>query len=406
MHPLQSKAVTAVGMFVLMAVFNSLRAQSIYATPYTFTALAEKTGPAGKADGTAGAPSFRWPSSVAVDTAGNVYVADHSIIRKIASNGVVTTLAGQESGPWDNPVSMDGTGSADRFVAPTGLAVDRVGNLYVADYTGRNVRKVTPAGVVTTLAGLARTPGSQDGKGRAARFTLPWGVAVDRSGNVYVSDSGNNTIRKISPVGEVTTLAGEAGHADGSADGTGAEARFHEPRGLAVDGAGNVYVADYMNDTIRKITPEGVVTTLAGKVKSSSKVTPTHRMSADDGPVATALFNKPTGVAIDQEGNLFVTDSYNRTIRKITPDGMVTTLAGRAGYGFNVLGQVKPYYQGKPASTEAPAAVPNPDGSGTGSDALFGLPTGLAVDAAGAVYVVDEPPYTVRKGVPAAPGQN
>ena len=143
------------------------------------------------------------------------------------------------------------------------MAVDGTGNVYVADSENSTLRKVTPAGVVTTLAGTAGFPGSADGTGAAARFGFPAGVAVDGSGNVYVADTGNSTVRKVTPAGVVSTLAGTAG-SYGSADGTGAAARFNLPIGVAVDGSGNVYVADTYNDTLRKVTPAGVVSTLAG----------------------------------------------------------------------------------------------------------------------------------------------
>ena len=196
-----------------------------------------------------------------MDAAGNVYVADASndTIRKITPAGVVTTLAGSPG----QTGSADGTGSAARFYSPRGVAVDAAGNVYVADTFNDTIRKITPAGVVTTLAGTAGQSGSADGTGSAARFDDPDGVAVDGAGNVYVADSATTRSARSRPAGVVTTLAGTAGQA-GSADGTGSAARFNDPDGVAVDAAGNVYVADTSNDTIRKITPAGVVTTLAG----------------------------------------------------------------------------------------------------------------------------------------------
>src|SRR5205085_2340119 len=161
------------------------------------------------------------------------------MIRKIAPAGVVTTLAGLAG----NPGSDDGTGSAARFYDPSGVATDSSGNVYVADSGHQTVRKVNPAGVVTTLAGLAGNQGSDDGTGSAARFYDPFGVATDSSGNVYVADTRNHTIRKITPAGVVTTLAGPAG-SRGSADGTGSAARFYHPGGVATGSSGNIYVAD------------------------------------------------------------------------------------------------------------------------------------------------------------------
>lgn len=201
------------------------------------------------------------PNGVAVDASGNVYVSDYgnSTVRKITPDGVVTTLAGNP-GTYD---SVDGNGAAAHFWLMYGPGVDGSGNVYVAEQGFHTIKKITPAGLVTTFAGSKGSNGSADGIGTAARFWVPRGVAADRSGNVYVSDAANHTIRKITPEGEVTTFAGKAG-VQGSADGAKAAARFGFPQGISVDASGNVYVADTGLDTIRKITPDGLVTTLAG----------------------------------------------------------------------------------------------------------------------------------------------
>ena len=309
----------------------------------------------GSADGTGSAGRFNGPIGVAVDSAGNVYVADSGnfTIRKITPSGVVSTLAGLAGSIG----SADGTGNAARFFYPEGVAVDNAGNVYVADLNNHTIRKITPSGVVSTLAGLAGVVGSDDGTGSAARFYYPQGPAVDSAGNVYVADSNNHTIRKITPSGVVSTLAGLAG-SGGSVDGTGSAARFNYPSGVAADGAGNVYVADTGNDTIRKITPSGVVSTFAGLADSSGSV---------DGTGSAARFNYPSGVAADGAGNVYVADTYNDTIRKITPSGVVSTLAGLAGFFGS--------------------------DDGTGSAARFNFPNGVAVDSAGHVYVADLPHF-------------
>jgi sugar lactone lactonase YvrE len=326
------------------------------------TTLAGTARSSGSADGTGSAAQFNQPAGVAVDGSGNVYVADtdNNTIRKITPAGVVTTLAGTATFYGG---SADGTGSAARFYWPFGVAVDGSGNVYVADGANDTIRKITSAGVVTTLAGTAGSPGSTDGTGSAARFYNPYGVAVDGSGNVYVADVLNHTIRKITPAGVATTLAGTAG-SSGSADGTGSAARFYYPYGVAVDGSGNVYVADTYNHTIRKITPAGVVTTLAGTPGRGSSV---------DGTGSAALFYQPAGVAVDGSGNVYVADTWNNRIRKITPAGVVTTLAG-----------------------SSPGIA-----DGTGSAARFNQPAGVAVDGSGNVYVADSNNSTIRKSVPA-----
>jgi sugar lactone lactonase YvrE len=260
------------------------------------------SGAAGYADGTGTAAQFDSPGGMAMDGTGNVYVADryNERIRKITPGGEVTTLAGSGVSGY-----ADGTGTAAQFSRPFEVAVDDAGNLYVADDGNHRIRKITPGGVVTTLAGSG-VSGYVDGTGTAAQFYWPAGVAVDGAGNVYVMDYGNHRIRKITSGGVVTTLAGSG--AAGYADGTGTEAQFYFPTGVAVDGAGNLYVTDYGNHRIRKITPGGEVTTLAG---SSSGYA--------DGTGTEAQFNSPTGVAVDGAGNLYVGDIANNRIRKLTP---------------------------------------------------------------------------------------
>jgi streptogramin lyase len=235
--------------------------------------------------------------------------------------------------------------------------VDGDGNVYVADMANNTIRKITPKGVVSTLAGLAGHPGSQDDIGANARFRNPWGVAADDTGNVFVADLSNDTIRKITPAGMVMTLAGQAGMT-GSVDGSGSQARFNAPHGVATDHAGNVYVSDSANGTIRKITPGGVASTLAGLPGYSGNT---------DGNGHDARFGNPQGLAVDNQGNIYVADTGNNTVRKITPLGVVTTLAGLAGAG------------------------------GAGADARFNSPGGVAADSAGNVYVADTNNHTVRK---------
>jgi len=319
----------------------------------------------GSADGTGSAARFSSPTGVAVTTAGDVFVADQDnhTIRKVTSAGVVTTLAGTAGSSG----STDATGSAARFYKPYGIAVDTSGNLFVGDRQNHTIRKVTSAGVVTTLAGTAGSSGSTDATGSAARFNFPSGVAVDNSGNVFVADENNHTIRKVTSAGVVTTLAGNAGDT-GSANATGSAARFNQPFGVTVDTAGNVFVADTYNHTIRKVTSAGVVTTLAGSAGSSGSA---------DATGSAARFAQPIGVAVDTAGNIFVADQGNDTIRKVTSAGVVTTEAGSAGQGGS--------------------------NNGLGSAARFNFPSGVAVDSAGNVFVADSTNNLIRNSVTSQP---
>jgi sugar lactone lactonase YvrE/predicted esterase len=302
---------------------------------------------------------FRYPAGIGGDGDGNLYVADTSAntIGKVTAVGLVSTLAGAAGVAG----SQDGAGNAALFNQPGGVAVDGAGNVYVADTGNATIRTISPSGAVATLAGSPASRGYQDGAGAAASFSAPAGVAVDGAGNVYVADTFNATIRKITPAGMVSTFAGAA-LSRGDADGTGTAARFNHPGGVAVDAAGNLYVADTYNHTIRKITPTSVVTTLAGSAGISGATDLTGR---------SALFNQPCGVTVDPAGNVYVADTGNGTIRRVTPGGAVSTVAGAAGIAG--LG----------------------DGAGTG--ALFNQPHGLWVDGAGNIHVADTGNAVLRR---------
>jgi arabinan endo-1,5-alpha-L-arabinosidase len=273
----------------------------------------------------------------------------------------VSTLAGQAGIAG----SADGAGMAARFNYPADVTADSGGIIYVADTANHTIRRISPVGAVTTLAGQAGSSGSADGTGAAARFNHPAGAAVDGAGNVYVADTDNATIRKITPAGVVSTLAGTAG-ARGSADGTGSAASFNGPSGIAADTAGNLYVADTLNHTIRRVTPVGAVSVLAGTAGASGSA---------DGTGSAARFHGPQGLAIDGAGNLYVADTNNDTIRKIIlSNGVVSTVAGQAGVSGSA--------------------------DGAGSQAQFFFTSGVAVDAAGNLFVADTDNSTIREVTP------
>ena len=291
----------------------------------------------GYSDGQGTAARFNSPGGITIDSAGNLYVADggNYRIRKITPSGNVTTIAGSSGG------YADGQGTAARFNGPYGITIDSLGNLYVADTVNNRIRKITSAGVVTTIAGSSG--GYADGQGTDAQFNWPYGIAVDSSGNLYVADTNNNRIRKITPSGLVTTIA----------------AQFNKPRGITIDSSGNLYVADSLNSVIRKITPSGLVTTIAGS-----------GVGYADGIGGDARFNAPTGITIDSSGILYVVDQYNARLRKITPSGNVTTIAGSSTHGY---------------------------ADGIGGDAKFYYPMGTTIDSAGNLYVADTVNNRIRK---------
>ena len=336
--------------------FNSKTSATVKVMNYTVTTVAG--GAFGYADGQGTAAKFNSPNGITVDSAGNIYVADYgnNCIRKIDNTGYVSTLAGSSGSRG----SADGQGATAQFYNPAGIAVDSVGNIYVADSEGGCIRKIDSAGYVTTVAGGG--PGIYaDGQGTAAKFYEPGDVAVDSAGNIYVADTGNHCIRKIDNTGYVTTFAGTTGV--GLVDGQGTAARFIFPQGIAMDFAGNIYVAEGSggnNNCIRKISSTGYVTTLAGSTASGFI----------NGQGTAAQFNNPAGVTVDSVGNIYVADPGNNCIRKIDSTGYVSTLVGSTTPGFA-------------------------DGQGTA--AQFNGPYYIAVDSAGNIYVTDYNNNCIRK---------
>jgi secreted PhoX family phosphatase len=346
---------------------------------YTFTTLAGTPGASGTNDGINQTARFSFPVGVVPDRAGNLYVADflNHAIRKmtlVGSDWVVSTIAGLPG----TPDYADGTNGDARFNRPAGIAMDNSGNLFVAERYNHTIREITPSGtnwVVSTVAGLSLTTGHDDGTNSQARFYLPSGIAVDSSNHLYVADAANFTIREITPSGTnwvVTTIAG-APLIFGFTNGINGEARFNYPYGIAISSAGKLYVADSGNNAIREITPSAgnwVVTTIAGLSGNAGIA---------DGPGSVSAFNFPTGIAVDSTGSLYIADQSNNSIRQITPsasDWIVRTLAGQPQH---------------PGSAD-----------GAGTNALFKKPWGLSVDAAGALLVADYSNSTIRQGIAAS----
>ena len=351
------------------------------------TTMAGSAGISGSADGLGAAARFSYPGGIAVDSAGNVFVADtgNFTIRRLTPAGLVTTVAGS-AGAWG---AEDGTGAAARFRGPEALAIDSADTIYVVDEPNYTIRKMTAFGTVTTLAGSARSAGSTDGSGSAARFSFPNGAAVDLGGNVYVADSSSNTIRRITPGGAVTTVAGSVG-AIGDADGTGSAALFFDPWGVSVDPSGAIWVADCLNSTVRRMTPDGEVTTVAGLARNEGSA---------DGIGSSARFCHPNAVAADQAGNVYVADTPNNMIRRIAPGAVVTTLAGQTGR-WPGIAWADATGVDETALLENPGAESS-DASLSGFEGRLRYPMGVAVDGSGTVYAADTFRHVIRRVTPA-----
>jgi sugar lactone lactonase YvrE len=369
---------------------------------------------AGYLDGPRTIALYNSPEGVAVDAAGNVFVADtgNNVIRKIDTAGTVSTFAGLA--PASAAVTIDGSGTQARFRSIGGVAVARDGTVFVSDSLSAVIRKITSAGVVSTFAGTVGQSGDTDGPASSARFRSPRGLALDAAGNLYVADAGAPTIRKIAPDGTVSTIAGTSG-AVGDADGMGAAARFRSPTGIAVDASGNLFVTDPMNHTIRKITPDRGVTTFAGAAGQAQ---------TRDGALATARLDTPYGIVFDTAGNLLFSQFSNGVIRKIAPAGEVSTLAGRGTIGYvdatgtqaafhapghlaldstgNIFvadsgnGLVRKVTPAGVVSTVAGLVNAPGSSDGIGDEARFVNPLAVAFDSTGAIYVGDG--TAVRKG--------
>lgn len=320
-----------------------------------FVSTLAGTGVKGNLDGPLKEANFNWPTGIAIDKKGNIYVADYLnfSIRMISTGGQVKTIAG-----FFRQGHRNGTLQESTFAGPDNIAIDKKGNIIVGDADAVSVRKINlKKNKVTTIAG-GKLMGFKDGKGGEAAFGYPTGVAIDKKGNIYVADRRGHAIRKIDKRGNVVTIAGNG--TAGYVDGKGTESRFREPISLAVGPKGNIFVADSGNNLIRRIDKKGNVTTYAGRLKAGH----------GEGFGFESAFKWPTGIAVNKDGTVFVCDSGNNTIRMITPDNRVITIAGSMAVGFK---------------------------DGPLGESAFNFPTGIAIDGKGNIVIADSGNNAIRK---------
>jgi hypothetical protein len=324
------------------------------------------------------------PTGVAFDQVGNLYIADrfnHRIRQVIAATGIITTVAGSGlTGHGNGGFSGDGGPASDaQLDSPARVIVDEMGNLYIADSYNDRIRKVIAAtGVITTVAGTEIAGyGGDNGLATGAQLDGPLGVAIDKIGNLYIADANNNRIRQvIAATGIITTVAGSGltGHGNGGFSGDGgpaSEAQLNYPTHVAMDGAGNLYIADSENHRIRQvIAATGIITTVAGSGLTGNG---NGGFSGDGGPATDAQLNYPSGVAVDGQGNLFIADNSNHRIRKvIAATGVITTVAGSGIAGYS-------------------------GDNGPASDAQLNMPSDVAFDGVGNLYIGDQDNHCIRR---------
>ncbi len=314
--------------------------------------------------------SLNYPKDVALDAAGNLYIAHNNRVRRVTAGGIITTYAG--SGVFG--FSGDGgPATAANFNDPYGVAVDAAGNLYISDTFNHRIRKVSPGGIISTFAGTGTGGFSGDGgPATSAMLYEPRGLALDPGGNLYVADTRNNRVRVISSGGVITTVAGNGVASVAGDGGSALSASLNPPWDVALDGLGNLYISHF--NRVRKVTPNGTITTVAGSGFTG--------FSGDGGPARSAALDAPQGIAVDAAGALYIADSGNERVRKVAPDGTITTVAGNGSFRFSG--------DGGPA-TSASLYL---------SNLVTTIPNGLAVDAAGNLLIADVLGERVRKVSP------
>ena len=378
-HRSHKRAKTLVCTCLVLACCGVLQAQSVGS--YLITTVAGNHGYSFSGDG---GPAFyaaiQIPTGVAADSLGNLYVADtgNNRVRRVTPQGIISTIAGNgtpgSSGDGGPATSAQLNSPPSFTVSKMGVAVDASGNLFIADYGNNKIRKVTPQGTITTVAGNGGLGFSGDGgSATSALLNSPSGVAVDLSGNLFIADFGNNRIRKVTPQGTITAVAGNGGVGFSGDGGPATSAQLNYPSGVAVDASGTLFVADTGNSRIRRVTPQGTITTIAGNGGMG--------FSGDGGPATSAQLNGPTGIAVDLSGDLFIADAGNSRIREVTPQGTITTIAGNGTYGGLTLS--------------------SGDG-GPATSAQLNNPLGIAVGVSGNIFIADTGKNTIGELVPAS----
>lgn len=344
------------GKLVLSVNNKEVTSEAAFRYLYTTTTSYFSGGEAGYEDGTPQKSKFGTLYNIATNVEGVMFAADlgNSLVRRIETDGSTSTVVG-------SPLSGfgDGKGNQALMKFPIGIELAPDGSIFVADHENHAIRKVLPDGTLVTVAGHPDRPGLIDGNLATAQFKRPYGVKLDKTGILWICDTENGLIRKLSPDGQVTTFAGST---PGYADGKLRDAKFYMPSYLNFDENGNIFIADKHNHCIRKITSDGMVTTFAGM--------PTHT-GYRDGEAGQAMFNQPCNIQIDKLGNLYVNDLWNHCIRLVYPDGYVTTLAGKGG--------IEGYKEGP------------------GENALFKHPQGCTLDKDGNLFVTDSANQRIRK---------
>jgi sugar lactone lactonase YvrE len=347
----------------LISALFFLSALSFFSQTITTVAGNGFTGYSGDG-GSAITSSIYSPIGIAVDGSGNLYISDqaNNRIRKVNTSGIISTIAGNGIGGFSGD---GGPANSAQLTNPWGIAIDGSGNLYIADFTGSRVRMVNSVGIISTIAGNGSSGyGGDNGPATSAVLANPSDVAVDAAGNVYITDTYNDRIRKVNTSGVITTIAGTSLGGYSGDGGLATAAEISNPSGIEIDATGNIYFTDSGNNVVRKINTSGIITTVAGNGNPF--------YSGDGGSATSAAMNGPIGIALDQIGNLYIGDTFNQRVRMVNTSGIITTIAGDGTQGFSGDG-------------------------GFANLAQLSLPGGLAIDAVGNVFVADENNNRIRK---------